>query len=359
MWKVISNTFYLILIVIVLFKRWIFLTQLDSTLPVTLSTTTTTHLSTPKLIRIMSLNFFLRPWGVFTNKYTGDYKTERLHALLKYHLSNYDIVCFQEVFGVFSLRCHTLVKMAQKLGFHYYVVPTNPPFFSRHLADNGLLILSRFPIVEVETVLYKHTTYIDQLTAKGFQYCKIYLYSSHYIHLINTHIQSDYHIYDPQATVVKLEQLSQIRQFLEDKQLFKSPHPLIIAGDLNCNAIYWDRTLTPHEHIPSMLYLKMLQILGLNENHDLLRVFSNQKRPATTFSLYDQYGDEIDTLRQWPDQKILSSSSHWICLPRSVDYILFYNKKNSWMFPMCAYIDPPHIPIISDHTAVVVEFVIY
>ena len=54
-----------------------------------------------KKIKLLTYNFFLRPPPIKTNE--DDYKEERLQDFFQY-LPDFDIICFQEVFGSFHDR---------------------------------------------------------------------------------------------------------------------------------------------------------------------------------------------------------------------------------------------------------------
>ena len=63
-------------------------------------------------------------------------------------LDNFDIACFQESFGLASVRKKALIAYGERLGFFFHAKSPEPSFFSPYLIDGGLLIISRFPIVK-------------------------------------------------------------------------------------------------------------------------------------------------------------------------------------------------------------------
>jgi hypothetical protein len=94
-----------------------------------------------KKIKIMSFNFFLKCFFDCDNYYNFDCKQERFNYFINNYLENYDIICFQEVYGTFSFFCHKLIKQAEKKGFYWYVVPNSPKFFSNKIMDSGLVTI--------------------------------------------------------------------------------------------------------------------------------------------------------------------------------------------------------------------------
>ena len=98
-------------------------------------------------IRILTYNVFMRPYFIKNNH--DDHKETRLDLLLE-HFKNFDIICLQEMFDVFTHRRQKLLKEALKLGFKYFCHSEPPELFERPLIDGGLLILSRYCIEDSE-----------------------------------------------------------------------------------------------------------------------------------------------------------------------------------------------------------------
>lgn len=87
----------------------------------------------------------MRPPFIKTN--SSDYKEDRLREFVK-RMDAFDIICFQEVFTMLNNRKERLIAYGMKAGFKYYAVCDQPTLFSGYFTDGGLLILSRFPILE-------------------------------------------------------------------------------------------------------------------------------------------------------------------------------------------------------------------
>mmetsp|Transcript_23649 Transcript_23649/g.20572 ORF Transcript_23649/g.20572 Transcript_23649/m.20572 type:complete len:158 (+) Transcript_23649:83-556(+) len=123
-----------------------------------------------KHINILAYNVFLRPPFVKNNE--SDHKDARLKEIIRL-LGNYDIVCLEEMFGFLNRRKHKLIRCATKAGFLHYAESSSPSFFTTFLVDGGLLMLSRFPIVEQEFKPYPYGIFSDALSQKGILYGKI------------------------------------------------------------------------------------------------------------------------------------------------------------------------------------------
>ena len=91
-------------------------------------------------IKILAYNIFLRPPLIKNN--SSDFKDERLKGFIQ-QLSDFDIICLQEMFGFLNKRKHKLIRCATKAGFLHFADSTSPSFFTSFVVDGGLLVLSR------------------------------------------------------------------------------------------------------------------------------------------------------------------------------------------------------------------------
>jgi len=92
-------------------------------------------------------------------------------------------------------RRNYIIREAKKVGFEYHAVPGNPSFFSLAIIDSGLLIISKFKIVESDYITFD-TAGVgpDVMANKGCLYAKIDLseIGGKYLHLYTVHTQSEY-----------------------------------------------------------------------------------------------------------------------------------------------------------------------
>eukprot|EP01017_Pseudomicrothorax_dubius_P042759 TRINITY_DN7022_c0_g1_i12.p1 TRINITY_DN7022_c0_g1~~TRINITY_DN7022_c0_g1_i12.p1 ORF type:complete len:373 (-),score=59.71 TRINITY_DN7022_c0_g1_i12:504-1622(-) len=158
-------------------------------------------------------------------------------------MDRYQIICLQEMFGFLSYRKSKLINKAIKKGFVYVASTPDPSFFDKFLIDAGLLVLSKYPIVEQEFKPYTFGVLSDALSQKGMLYCKIAIPNLEEIHLFTTHTQASYQrlpLRTMRSTVLtRLQQLFHFRKFLETtlKKHMRSLRELVvIVGDFNVNA---------------------------------------------------------------------------------------------------------------------------
>lgn len=100
--------------------------------------------------------------------------------------------------------------------------------------DSGLIILSKYPIIECSAMTYSSSSGSDRLANKGVVYARIQVSPSEgdYMHVFNTHIQA--HDY----AETRLAQISELMDFISE--IIKSDkdyiRPILIAGDFNVSA---------------------------------------------------------------------------------------------------------------------------
>ena len=191
--------------------------------------------------RLLTYNFFCRPPPVHTNK--SDYKDSRLKDFAK-QLPNFDIICFQELFTTLNDRKHRMIREGAKVGLKYYLSSKVPSFFSKYLVDSGLLILSRYPIVDHDFYEYFITISGDAVGFKGVLYAKIRI-NNKYLFLFNTHLQSTY-FNECQKNIdctiqVRTAQTEEMINFVYNKILLTPREEIkngliLILGDFNIDA---------------------------------------------------------------------------------------------------------------------------
>jgi len=190
-------------------------------------------------IKILTYNIFLRS---LVKNNESDWKEERLDDFCKL-LHNYDIICLQEMFGTLNNRKQTLIRAATIAGFFFFVDTASPDFLSKYLADGGLIILSRFPIVSHAYHKFRYGVVADSLAEKGLIYAKIAVRDS-YLHIFTTHLQASY--FDSGETnfiasfQTRLDQINYINYLMTEilsKEYNKIKDKILLVGDLNVDAL--------------------------------------------------------------------------------------------------------------------------
>ena len=257
------------------------------------------ELLTRNSICLLSYNFFLRPPPINNNG--SDYKNERLKDFFVF-LREFDIICFQEIFTTLTDRKHQMIREAAKSGLKYHVSSRPPSFFSEYITDSGLLILSRYEILECDYYLYYLNISGDAPSNKGIIYAKINI-NNRYLFLFNTHLQSTY-FDESQSNInctiqVRTKQTEELINFVYNK-LMKIPREqiekglVLIVGDFNIDA-HNNQFLREKYKLPKYkiseydLLKKKLNKLGIaidimnKKYNNHLYTFGNNDRPE-----YDQ-----------------------------------------------------------------------
>lgn len=191
----------------------------------------------PKIskVRFLTLNLYLRPPPIHENE--SDYKELRTQYFIEHILPNYDIVCLQEVFDLFNSRKERIISAALELGFTGWAESPVPSFWSTCVIDGGLLILSRFPILETAWKEFRIGTFPDSLCDKGALYCKLDVGGTP-VSVITMHTQSSYPTIRLHDFVfyreVRRQQLRTARALVDEK--YVPGELMVLLGDLNVDA---------------------------------------------------------------------------------------------------------------------------
>ena len=184
-------------------------------------------------LRLLCYNLFMRPPPV--NARGNDFKDERMVDIIP-KLAAYDICCFQELFCKANKRRSKICKAAVGLNLKYsaYVkAPSNVLKFKFPIIDSGLVILSRFPIIDSDFRRFKAAWGWDRFADKGCLYAKVWITKEFIVHVFNTHPQAGYGDWleavdiketDPErygkiikTYLVRMDQFCECRRFIEEK----------------------------------------------------------------------------------------------------------------------------------------------
>lgn len=196
-------------------------------------------------LHILSFNIFMRPSLWFVRNVENDWKNERLDIFIREHLPHYSIICLQEMFATFTWRQHTLLHAAEQCGFQHAAIGGAAPFVisDHHLSlkipflDAGVVILSKFPILETDALHYSASVLIDAWAPKICLHALIRIpISGRYVHVFNTHMQSTHTGWGVHQTIqARAKQMEELSIFVR-KKVSAQPHPVLICGDFNLDA---------------------------------------------------------------------------------------------------------------------------
>lgn len=292
----------------------------------------------PSRLRVLTLNVYLRPPMI--SHCHSDFKDERTQIISKI-FKYFDVVLLQEVHTCLNFRCNDLINNAAKQGLTYHYCSYGPSILSRYLSNNGLLILSRFPIISSDYISFHNCRSYDTIIEKGCNYIKIQGSSGFPIHIFNTHLQSSYQKIDPICGQIRQCQLKQLVEFINVKcDLEKDA--VICGGDFNINS--FDKL--EYNYLTSVL-------------KDFTDPFENsdQHTILVPYDLEDKEDNSFCTVCQ----KCLKSATCKLDKQR-LDY-LFYNHKNKKIKYKTGKILPFEIKTsevdftnLSDHFGLYVEF---
>ncbi|CAG9324591.1 unnamed protein product [Blepharisma stoltei] len=312
-----------------------------------LSESTTDTALPPKKIRVLTLNLFLRPPLIKNNK--SDYKDERLTYFINEILDSYDLICLQEVFGTLTRRRNRLIKSAVQAGFYFSQSPA-PSFWSNQITDGGLLVLSRFPIIEQDFQGFYNGMGPDLFTFKGVIYCKISI-SGETAHVFSTHTQASYHTDDAKLFQyyrnIRRNQLKVMKSFIDVKTQ-DSKDLVLVLGDMNVDG----REKLKDPVFPTVEcqddYEQMISILfgdSLCNYKDLIR--SKYGFSPTTFGKVLPNGEPEETVLSHIDEASKDLSLDYIFAMNLESSAFDYSVSDTYVEPF--YVSNKHFTRVSDH----------
>uniref|UniRef100_A0A6B2LFQ4 Endonuclease/exonuclease/phosphatase domain-containing protein n=1 Tax=Arcella intermedia TaxID=1963864 RepID=A0A6B2LFQ4_9EUKA len=158
-------------------------------------------------------------------------RESRIKGLLAV-LEDFDIVALQEVF-VFNTPLMGNVGTFGRQSIldhwkHHYAVPPSPPLLQQ---DSGLMILSKYPILQTWSLSFDHRGPTEYLSQKGALMAKIEV-GDKKVNVITTHL-------DARSAAVRALQVDQIVDQFLHKTLGlgdgETEEGCILVGDLNSN----------------------------------------------------------------------------------------------------------------------------
>ncbi|MEZ4979863.1 MAG: endonuclease/exonuclease/phosphatase family protein [Chitinophagales bacterium] len=173
-------------------------------------------------IDVLSWNLYMLP-GItnLSKEVEKSDKKARAREIAEFlNNSHYDIVIFQEAF--FPASRHILAKNL-KLKFPYQIGPANPSGISLK-TNSGIFVVSKIPLQELESVIYKACNGADCFAKKG----AILLegeFQNKKFQILGTHLNAG----GPQW--IRVSQYKQIRNLLDDYKKLNVPQ--IVCGDMN------------------------------------------------------------------------------------------------------------------------------
>ena len=140
------------------------------------------------------------------------------------HYFKADFICLQEMF---DNKCIEQIK--KSMSTYNIIYDTKGP---KSAINSGLMILSKYPLIDYGFHEFTSKCGEDRLSCKGFMY-GVYKYNNEHIIIYNTHLNNDtpiFNIYSNSAEVIKNE-LTQM--FIHVYKSTKSCNHIIISGDFN------------------------------------------------------------------------------------------------------------------------------
>lgn len=186
-----------------------------------------------------------------------------------------DFICLQEIF---DKTCIDIIKKA--MSSYNIIYDTKGP---KSAINSGLMILSKYPLVDYGFHEFKSKCGEDRLSCKGFIY-GVYKYNDEHIIIYNTHLNNDTPIFNlySNSTEVIHNQLTQL--FIHIYKSSKVCNNIIVGGDFNSEPYFIGSFLN------TFYATKKLFISGFSHENTLCEeqkaidhiLYISKKRPTNT-----------------------------------------------------------------------------
>lgn len=263
-------------------------------------------------IKLLTYNIFLRPPPIKTNE--SDHKDDRMKEFVEKEMKNFNIICFQELFSAFNSRKEYFIEGGSKLGLKYHA-SLDRDLWKLKPIDSGLLTLTKFEILESDSIIYDQGLYSDSYATKGVLSTLLKIKDDIKLLVFTTHLQAVYEDEKTQYTKVQKTQLIQMRNFILKKMKEHPKVDLLLCGDFNVDA-------NLHDNKGELTYQEMYDILHSDQKEFKFENL-HPDHPIT-------YGDyTIENGKKLPKETVITyslNSSIGACL----DYIFFCNITDTF-----------------------------
>ena len=242
------------------------------------------------MVRVLSQNMYLRP-GLIQHRH-GDNKRVRFLKLLAI-LPQYDVVCLQEMW----YRRADLIIHAARAGLPYYAV--SPKSLK---TDGGLVILSRYPMLQKRFFLFRNGIFPDTMIRKGALAVRIVIGGSS-LRIINLHAQSSYKKIDPDAHKVQLTQLRATLLWAGYE-----PHTLVL-GDFNLDGMQHDLSPIFAHYVNAVPHTPTTLITFLNDKEVMSTASMCPKCKARLTTGMQTVPMQLDHAWVTPDLKVSAAKT--------------------------------------------------
>lgn len=159
------------------------------------------------------------------------------------------------------------------------------------------MLLSRYPIVEKDTLEYPRGCHSDWFACKGALYCRLKVGTKH-LNIFSTHLQASYEEIPPPdspAVKVRMQQLVLLHQFINKCMKSHRDEPCFLMGDFNVDGICPLNTniFNSNPEMTATTTRKSDEVNLVTVNHN---VEENENEKTTCFQHSQEYTAMMDIL---------------------------------------------------------------
>ncbi len=227
--------------------------------------------------------FFANVWclpGPFTdNRYSSDKRAK----LIVPFLTGYDVV----------LLCEAWTREAKNVFLKTYPYQYTDNGVCGKIFGTGLMILSKYPILNPSYEIYDHSADTDWFSGKGIMHFQI-LFNSKQVDFFLTHMQATYKDNSEGSQVARLYQSLQLSKFVNKKLANNNSQNVFLLGDFNLypfpNINYTDEKKLDDNMLRSASYdmiKNQTGMIDLQTSYYIYRYFTRRTDNTITITKID------------------------------------------------------------------------
>ena len=271
--------------------------------------------SSPDKLSVLTYNVWALP-------FVSNQIAERLNVMPEY-LAQYDVLLLQEAFS--SDRENLIRTLEEDYGYRYVTKILNNP--EPNIFNGGVILLSRYPIVNQAQTYFPDCAGSDCLADKGINYMEIIKQGRSY-HIFSAHTAS----FDTDiARLYRQNQFEQMREFTESLEIPKN-ETVIYGGDFNVNKL-----LFPEDYQQMLATLEASEPTYTGHTESTFDPFINVH--GTAFGSGGDHIEYLDYVLVSNQYAVPNANVNNVRIPRSTTQSLWGLWDLSDHFPVEAFIE--------------------
>ena len=234
-------------------------------------------------LKVLFWNVWCLPKPFTDGKYYSDERAKLIAPLL----IGYDLV----------LLCEAWTKCAKKVFLKTYPYQYTDNGVCGKIFGTGLMILSKYPILNPDKIIYNNSSDWDWFAGKGAFHFQLQINQKTFDFFF-THMQATYSNYSEASQTARLYQSLQLSKFVNDKLKSNNSNDIFMIGDFNMWSFYDNPNLSPNDSDDNILRSASYEMIKSQTNMtdvqtiggDVYRFFTRRTDNKTTLTYMSSQG---------------------------------------------------------------------